>query len=141
MPIMVEWYNHEKTIISSQFIGIWVWDDYLQAVKVVNTLLKSVDYEVGAIDDHRTSDSTPREFTLDTIHHIFAAAPPNLGLVCIVRAPYIIKLLVNAYCQIIPHGCLFPRSSLANIRFTDTIEEAEALMAERYARPGTPDVT
>ena len=72
MPITVEWFNSEKTIILQTYEGKWDWDDFGDMAKTTQALLDSVEHDVDTI---ATMDSI--RFPSNFISHLndVASAP------------------------------------------------------------------
>lgn len=51
MPVIMNWYNEEKTIYHAQYIGDWTWDELYAALDNANREFDSVNHVVDVIQD------------------------------------------------------------------------------------------
>src|SRR5262245_15552793 len=59
MPVSVEWYNDDETIIYMAMVGKWTWDEAYRAQKEGDALLEAANHNVGAIIDFARSSGIP----------------------------------------------------------------------------------
>lgn len=125
MEIVTRWNGPDKRYVIAVYPAQWTWNDFSAFKIEIDDMIRSVPYEVGAIADIRLASLLPQNAT-QNISKAFSSAPPNMGLVINVGAHPLSVLVVNIVRRIAP------RSPARNIVFTNTMEEAFALMDERY---------
>jgi hypothetical protein len=125
MEITTEWNGPDKRYVVAVYPAEWTWDDFADHKVRVDHMIRSVPYEVGAIADVSRAGLIPKNAS-QNISKAFSTAPSNMGLVINVGAHPILKLIVNIVRR------LAPRSPARNLLFVNTMQEAHALMNERY---------
>jgi hypothetical protein len=79
MPITVKWDNDEKTIIYYTFDGAWTWDEFNAVYQDVYAMLDTVQHQVHAIVDLRSSRLLPRD-TLTQMRRLTYEQHENGGI-------------------------------------------------------------
>ncbi len=125
MKITCEWNGPDKRYVIAIYPSRWTWTDFADFKVEVDALIQTVPYEVGAIADVSASGMLPSNAS-QNISKAFSTAPPNMGLVVNVGASGFLVIVVNMVRR------LAPNSPARNLIFVDTMEEAHALMNERY---------
>ncbi len=80
MPITVNWFNEEKTILRYYFEGDWTWADMDAAIARANALLASVDHRVDVLIDIRASQWMPSDGALSYLRRATLNAADNWGM-------------------------------------------------------------
>jgi hypothetical protein len=125
MNFLVEWNGPDKRYVIATYPSHWTWDDF-DAFKIeVDAMIQTVPYEVGAIADVSASGLLPKDAS-QNISKAFNSAPANMGLVVNVGANRFLMIVTTIVRR------LAPRSPARNLIFVATMDEAHALMNERY---------
>lgn len=125
MKIKVEWNGPDKRYVVAIYPGQWTWIDFAAFKEEVDTLIRSVPYEVGAIADVSASSLLPTNAS-HNLSKAFGTAPANMGLVVNVGASRFLTIIINIVRRLVPS------SPARNLIFVETMEEAHHLMNERY---------
>jgi len=109
-----------------QFENDWTWDNLYEAIQAVDDLLVSAPHRVDLIVDVREGLRIPGDFKAIARDLLANPAPrPNEGTKVIVGANGFMRLLYNGVRKIYAH-----RLGERRLLFTDTVEEAQALIRE-----------
>jgi hypothetical protein len=94
MPVTVNWYDDEQTIIRYEIIGLWKWPEFQDAWHQANGMVAGVDHPVDFIVDLTASVLVPAEATR-RFRQLVAAHPRHAraGNVVIVGADKYIVML------------------------------------------------
>src|SRR6185295_20082753 len=83
MPVTVEWYTPEQTILHFQFIAPWNWTDYTQVDRQAREMMSAVQHKVDLILNFQKMGQLPGS----SFSHLRRAATdphPNQGIIVIV---------------------------------------------------------
>lgn len=129
MTVTVEWDNPEKTVVRMALMGDWTWDEAYAASDEGYALLESVSYEVGVIMDMRQSNHIPDK-AISNAQAMIKRRHKRTGLTVFVGVNSFFTAMWNIFSRV--YAALAHKQ---NSVFTDTIEEARAILAQRYPTP------
>ncbi len=126
MPIIVSWFNEEKTIASYQLVGRWTWDDLYAAVQESRAMVMGVNHPVYFIIDVTKNHSVPPG-ALTHLRSITAGVSPNWKMGVFVGVNTFVETLLKTFIKVYPK--FGERYTIAS-----TIEEAQAFIATEQSR-------
>lgn len=130
MPIKIEWFNDEKTILLETFEGRWTVDEYRQLIDQAAELLAEVDHTVDIIADG--TDNGPRlpaNLLRGGLVYAVRHVPPNQGITVFVRIDAVTETFVNIARNISPR--------LQKTLFTaDNLDQALNLITQHQSQAG-----
>jgi hypothetical protein len=122
MTVQTSWDNEDHTIIRTEFVGAWTWEEAHQAVDQMVALIESVDYTVHTIVDVTNSSRVP-SLAFKEVRSLLSRRHPRAGVSMIVGANFMTaslwKTIAQTYAWLIN----------GNYHFADTLEEARARIA------------
>lgn len=95
MPIEVKWDEENKTIIRTNFIGKWMWDDYDTAVDQVIELANRVKDRVDMISDLREADPFPPGDASPHVMRFRSNVPDNFGILVVISSDVFTRKVVE----------------------------------------------
>lgn len=119
MTVHTDWDNEAHTILRTQFIGAWTWEEAHAATDVLLQLIDSVDYTVAVITDLSGSSRIP-PFAFREIRALLGKRHPRAGTSVTVGANFMMASLWKTIAQ--TYGWLVNNQ----YSFADTLEEARA---------------
>ena len=127
MSYTLDWYTQDRTAILRVLQPGWTWDDFDQSYLEAYEMIRSVPHQVDLVSDYRDSPQPPGGGggMIERFSIIWAQHPPNFGLFIIVGADEFQKSM----------GEIFTKTfggSAVIARYVQTIEEAEAILAQRH---------
>ena len=125
MGVTVDWYDEDKRTIYYEFTGKWTWDEFEPAYTRTIELMDSVDYKTDFILNMLNIEHIPS----GAIQRIKKAAEynhPNMGLAVYVGLHPMMKPIGKIFLKLYPKAAIY-----YPFDFAQTIEEAEAMLAER----------
>lgn len=128
--VEVIWDDAEKTIIRQIFKGTTTLEDYFYATDEVTRLATSVNHRVYSIHDRIGVVHQPKVL-MPAIRYANDNIPPNIDLRIIVRPVLVTRIVVDMARQIAPN-------LMDNIRYTNSLDEAYELIADRQRQLANP---
>ncbi len=128
MPVTVDWYNPEKTILCYTFDVQWTWDDIQNVLEIAFSLIDSVDHPIHVLLDLRANTSPPRISAagLRQVAHSPATHHPNVTRIIIIGGGPMIRVLYDIFSRIYPQAAAY-------YQFADTLETALARISPASA--------
>jgi hypothetical protein len=103
MPITVDWYNSEKTVLLYTYRERWTWTDFDTAVIQGNSLMESVPYTVHVIVDMHDSSLIPTDvISTSNRQRITKGTPHNHGKLIVYGISPALQLLASTVQRIAP---------------------------------------
>ncbi|HEX2906968.1 MAG TPA: hypothetical protein VHO69_08920 [Phototrophicaceae bacterium] len=103
MTVRVTWLDDAKTTILREFEGLWTWEEYYASQSEVNTMLRSVEYNVHQILDFTAAARTLPANVLTHIGHSDRNVPPNRGKSVVVLQNAFFRQMVQLLNRIFPN--------------------------------------
>lgn len=128
MPVTVEWDNDDKTVVRMEMTGRWSWEEAFAGSERGYNLLESVPYEVGVIIDFSRSAGLPPN-AITHAKGMIQRRHSRTGLTVFVGANAVFMSLWGIFSRVY---ALFAQKQ--NSVFASTIDEARAILAQRYSR-------
>jgi hypothetical protein len=123
MPITVDWFDTEQTIVRYEFLGRWSWTELHTAVDEVQDMLASVDHRVDIIIDVSQNVGIPSGAIIQ-MKSGSMKANKNWGMGVFVGTGAFINALITSFTRIYPK--MAERYAIAM-----SIDEAQKLIIER----------
>lgn len=126
MGLRYEWANDDQIIMYMYVEEPWTWAEYLETAYTLKTLIDALDHPCATIVDATHYGSLPKDGnTIQILLRIDKLLSDNIFASALVGAPYGVIVFLNMMMKLRPH--------LAHISiFTETLEEAQAQILERY---------
>lgn len=121
MPIQIEWYDSEQTIILQAYIDFWTVIELQTVVSQTVSMLNSVDHPVYIITDF-SLNKTKLVKMLHAANYFEKHLQMNYALGIIVGLDSYLKLVVKFANRVAPR-------LVKSLDYADTIEEALAIIA------------
>ena len=131
MPITVEWFTDEKTVIHYEYKGKWTWEELYNAIAISNKMIDTVEGVVDTIIDLRQSSMVPAN-VFSHGKQALANAHPRQGKMVIVGAHRFILTLYDTFVKVYNR----PGEKLPTV-FIATIEEAAQYLEQIHASRDT----
>ena len=93
MPIQIDWFNQEHTIISARFMGKWNRHSYTMLIDIAKSMIETVEHHVHLIFDFSQSQSAPRDLLVG-MQYANKQILPNQGLTVYINANSVILAYV-----------------------------------------------
>ena len=122
MPITVQWFDAEHTLIKVDYEGRWTWDEFFAAADDGRALAKSVNHRVDYILDMRNGVIPRSGSTLTNSRTVMAKRAPNSGIFVTLTTPFV-KTMLNVFKN-------FDREHGSIMYAAGTPEEAIALISK-----------
>ncbi|MCU0513617.1 MAG: hypothetical protein MUE40_13740 [Anaerolineae bacterium] len=129
MPITIDWYNPEKTLIVLRVEETWNWQDLLNAIDAQNALTDSVPHVVDVITDATRSQPMLPPAALSSFRSVVQRLKPAPGLRVIVGLPPYFRLMLNMAIKL--HPVIRDR-----YHFAATLADALHLVGQAQGRRG-----
>jgi hypothetical protein len=128
MPIQIEWFNEEKTILLETFTGEWTVEDYRQLIDDAAVLLGTVHHNVHIIADATDAGlRLPNNLLGGGMTYAIRHIPPNQGITVFIGVNGITQTLIGIARKISP--------KVSQTTFTaTTLEEAQRIIANHIAK-------
>jgi hypothetical protein len=126
MGIAVHWKDEMKAIIVLEFESQWTWDDLYNATQQMYRMLDEIDHTACTITDLRKSRGVPSGF-LAHARRLTMRRDPRIKVSAIVGANGLVEVAVDIIRKVY---------TMDTTLFAETMEEAEAIIAERRAATG-----
>ena len=120
MPITVDWFNDEQTVLCFTYIGAWGWEEFYGSIQQSHKLMAHVNHTVHILIDVQDSQLFPTNM-LSHLHQLRSIAHPNTGDVVVVGANSFLRTLSELYVRGFGHvGRRF--------KLVKTLKEAEQFL-------------
>lgn len=116
VPVMMDWDNHERTIILVTFEGKWDISDIHRMINKGVSMLETVHHKVDAIFDFTHSTFSPKNL-LSTVDRMETTHSPNERMVILVNANVYIRSIIKVARVLAP-------KTFAHLHFVDSLEAA-----------------
>ncbi len=123
MSITVEWDNEAKTAIRFDIHAGSGWEAFDRAVALGNQMMTGVEHVVDVIINP-DEEAPPPPGAMARFKQAQASSPYNRGLIVIVGANLLARLLVTTFSRIYP-------SLGEEVRFASSLEDARDILARR----------
>lgn len=133
MGIELYWNNDEETVMLMEFNGAWTWEEMYAVLDKVKKVTDKSPIVLGAILDltHGARFPGGSPFTSQTRDHgqrVLKMGEGGSGPIAVVGAGGFFRTVFKALLAMDP-------DRLSHIRFVDTMDEAEAFMAQQDFSP------
>lgn len=118
---MMDWDNHEHTVIRVTFEGKWDISDIHRMINKGVSMLETVHHKVDAIFDFTHSTFSPKNI-LSTIDRMESTHSPNERMVILVNANVYVRSIIKVARVLAP-------KTFAHLHFVDSIEAAYEVIA------------
>ncbi len=125
MSVQVQWDNDDHTVLRYDVQGHWTWNEFYESFAQARTMLQTVSNTVDFIvnpADFRSRGYIPSGM-ISRVVQLYRSIPPNTGSTVIVGGGDFFRIINN-----VSRG-FYPRIA-ARYHFTDTLDEARALLAQ-----------
>jgi hypothetical protein len=119
MTVQTDWDDEDHTVIRTQFIGAWTWEEAHAATDTLIQMIDSVDYTIGVITDLSDSSRIP-PFVFHEVRTLLAKRHPRVGASVVVSSNFMIGSLWKTIAQ------TYGRLVNGQYSFADTLDEARA---------------
>ncbi|MFN8377012.1 MAG: hypothetical protein U0694_29565 [Anaerolineae bacterium] len=92
MPVIVEWYTPEHTILYHRFIAPWTWEEYAHSEAQTRTLLDTVPHKVDLILDFKEMGRLPGN-TFMYLRQSAITVHANQGIVVIIGVNVLLRMI------------------------------------------------
>ena len=134
MPIYLNWYDTNKTILIYTFEGRWTWEEFHEIDKPTWKLIADADYRIDIIIDYTTIERFPLGI-LDAIHYAGEGQEPQSdGHIVVIGGPYFLKILYGVFRRV------YPRMS-AIYHLVDTYDDAICILKKQRGKPIIKHIT
>lgn len=89
MTITVEWGDESRSVVCNHYEGNWTWEEYYEAARQTNELIKMVPHMVDVIVNMKPGIMPKGGAGIGHAKAVLRAAPPNRRFVVIVINPLI----------------------------------------------------
>ena len=117
MPVRVEWFDGEQTVIHWKMSGDWTWEEYTSARRRLAVMQNNLGYLVDHIYDVRKSNGLPPNALSQFLSASKSMHPNTSGMVVVVGGSMLARQLGGVLMRIRPNTRL-------DITFIPTIEQA-----------------
>lgn len=125
MTVHVRWYDDTHRILSYEYRGDIVWDDYLNALSQGRVMMQSVPHHVCVLNSMLPSTHLPDGFVAK-VRTIIETEPDNCGCVVFVHPPLGFMQMMDKMQRVIPR---FEEYCF----YADTEDEALTLIYDWYS--------
>lgn len=133
MPVNVYWQDDTHTIVRQDYIGKWMWQDFIAASEAEGgaiDMMKSVPHLVNVIADYTQSGPLPMGSAIAQARTVINHYPANWGTLVVVSPQLFVRTLVTAYRR------AFFNTTGSHVYAAATLEEAYRLI-QKYVH-GNP---
>jgi hypothetical protein len=123
MPVIVEWDNHQKTIMRMTVAGRWTWDEMYQSHDAGQQLLNGTHHHYDVIIDWSKSEDIPPA-AITSAKAMLDVRNPYIRATVFVGTNRALRALWGIFCRI--YRLFVSRNTFL---FADTMDEARALLA------------
>ncbi len=123
MSFTVRWDNEDRTIIRSEVVGDWTWDDFVAQIMGTYAMMYTVDHTVDVIADGLAGHALPPGDMMVRLRSARGERPPNLGRLVLVNAHPFVRAIWGIMNRVYPHA--------HPLCFVDSLEEAYQVLADR----------
>lgn len=129
MPIPVEWYNEEKTMIIQRFGSGWTFQDVIQMMDETAGLLDTISHRAAVISELSQSRTTPNISVgaLQRIANHRLTKHPNLIRIYLVGVQTYVRVVIQVFARMFP-------AAFKRYQPVDTAEAAEKALAQELAQ-------
>lgn len=127
MSFALKWDNEERTIIRSEVVSAWTWDDFVAQIMGAYAMMYTVDHTVDVIADGMGGQTLPPGDMMIRLRSVRGERPPNMGRLVLVDANPFVRAIGGIMSKVYPY-------TRGMLRFADTLDEARQLLRmERVA--------
>jgi len=131
MPVQIQWHTEEKYILCYRLQDPWTSAEFCDAVRWATAKAKEyAPVKVHTMFDTSETNNVPPDF-FSQVAFLRASAPPNMGLIAIVRSPGIFTHILRLMLPLLPNV-------RSRVRMVDSTEEAQNLI--RVAQIATGEI-
>ncbi len=94
MSVELSWASAEKTLICWQVQAPWTWEEFDHGWSDCHAMARSVTHQVDCLMDARSFGFVPKNM-LQMIYDRYMILPSNLGIVVILGAPTMMKVIID----------------------------------------------
>jgi hypothetical protein len=128
MPISLEWYDDERTILRHVYTGNWTWEEYQGTFEVMNTMSTSVQHPVYHVIDMTQTRMMPQGSSIAQIRTGARYVPPNAAAM-IVAGNSLFLTIISKMIAAVPRSS--PTTTGRNIfRMVKNLDEAMQFIQE-----------
>lgn len=129
MGIELYWDNADQTVFLIEVKGDWTWDQMLKMVDTIKGVTDNTERVIAAILDLSDGLRFPGGsiFTPTALEHakrMLEIGKDGTGPVVVVGTNTLIRTIYNTFRT-------WDKNALKNVNFTDTVDQARALLRER----------
>jgi hypothetical protein len=123
MTVTTQWFDEEHTIILTQFIGNWDFEELWSAYDQARNLVRDVDYKIDCIVDLTHSSYLLPSGALAQLKRVADQQHPKTGMTVYVKANRMVRAVTKVF-------WLFYGTSAEKypFEFANTIAEAHAVL-------------
>lgn len=122
MPLNVVWDNEAKTIIRSEGVGEWTWEEFHEALQKIVEMMKTVEHRVDLIHNHVPGSRRPSGSGMPHFQRAIRIMPPNIGLNIFVNTNSFGRAIVSIFTRV------YGGQSSGKLIMVASLEEAYALI-------------
>jgi hypothetical protein len=122
MPISLEWYDDEQTILRHVYTGNWTWQEYQNTFEVMNTMSVSVPHPVYHMIDMTQTRMIPQGSSISQIRTGARYAPPNAAAIIVVGNSLFLTM-ISRMMAVVPRRTS-PSGTRHTFTMAKTIQEA-----------------
>ncbi|MBN1563022.1 MAG: hypothetical protein JXA10_04240 [Anaerolineae bacterium] len=122
MTFIVCWDNEDRTVIRTEAVSDWNWDDFVSQIMGAYAMMYTVHHTVDVIADGLGGWTLPPGDMMGRLRSVRGERPPNMGRLVLVNANPFVRAVVGIM------GKVYPEDA-AMTHLVDTIDDARELLA------------
>ena len=122
MPISVDWFNAQKTVIRLHYTKPWDWAEFEHAVTASNAMMDTVDYSISMII--QMDGGLPSNVNASRFRMIFRNFHRNIRVTALIGASDFLRVTITAFMRVIRQD--------KDFFFAATVDDALKGFEQRY---------
>lgn len=118
MPIKIFWDDAEKTIIRSEAVDAWTWEEFHEGLQKIIVMMKSVNHRVDIIHNHPPGTRRPPGSGMPHFQRALRLVPANIGLTIFVNTNAFGRAIISIFTR------LYGKQKSAKFVMVGSLEEA-----------------
>jgi hypothetical protein len=124
MPLQVMWDDEAKTIIRSEGVGEWTWEEFHEGLQKVVQMMKTVNHRVDLIIHNRPDSHSPKGSGMPHFQRAIRIMPPNVGCTVFVNTNTFARAIISIFTTV------YKNKASAHFVMAATLEDARELILE-----------
>lgn len=104
MPLNVFWDDEAKTIIRSEGVGAWTWDEFHESLEKIVDMAQTVEHRIDLIHFPQPGSHVPPGSGVPHYQRAMRTMPPNVGLNIFINANTFGRMIISIFMNVYGSG-------------------------------------